>query len=123
MADAERIDETVQRYLATPADRSKQVADRSRAIALFVFEFYSIVALFERENVRGLPHPFLLEEHFDLLFAEAVDVEGPARGEQHQVLNLLERTGELAGAARARTLLPRRGGLAHDIGMQGTRAF
>ena len=40
-----------------------------------------------------------------------------------RVLDLLERTGELAGAAGARALLAGRGLLAHHVGMQRARAF
>src|SRR5205814_5416625 len=76
-----------------------------------------------REDIGGLLHPFLLEEEFDLLFAEAVDVEGATRGEQLQVLDLLVGTGELAGAAGARPLFPGRGLLAHHIGVQRARAL
>src|SRR3954447_6419467 len=123
MADAERIDETVERYLAAPADRIKQIADRGCAITLFVFQPDAVVALFEGEDIGGLTHPSLFEEHFDLLFAKTLDVEGAARSEQHQVLDLLERAGEFAGAARARTFLAGRGFLAHDIGMQVARTF
>src|SRR5438552_17945880 len=39
------------------------------------------------------------------------------------MLDLLERTGELAGAAGARTFLSRCGLLAHDVAVQRTRAF
>src|SRR5665213_1236611 len=39
------------------------------------------------------------------------------------MLNLLERAGKLAGAARARSLIARRRFLAHDIGVQGARAL
>src|SRR4051812_40402628 len=123
MANAERIDETVERYLAAPADRSEQIADRGRAIALFVLKLDPVVALFEGKDIGGLAHPSLLAEQFDLLFAQPIDVEGAARGEQHQMLDLLERTGELAGAARARTFLAGRGFLTHNVGMQVARAF
>ena len=42
---------------------------------------------------------------------------------QFQVLDLLEGTGELAGAAGASALLAGRGFLAHHVGMQRARAF
>ena len=49
--------------------------------------------------------------------------KAPRETEQLQVLDLLERTGELAGAAGARALLAGRGFLAHDVGLQRARAF
>src|SRR5262249_19701268 len=67
--------------------------------------------------------PFLVEEILKLLLAETIDVEGAARHEQLQVLDLLERTGELAGAARPRALLARRRLLAHHVGVQRARAL
>src|ERR1019366_4129155 len=76
-----------------------------------------------REDVGWLPHPFLLEEEFDLLFAQALDVEGAARAEQLQVLDLLIGAGELAGAARARALLAGGGFLAHHFCMQVAGTF
>src|SRR4051794_9162821 len=121
MADAQRIDEAVERYLAAPADRIEQIADRGCAVSFFVLELDLVVTRLKGKNVGGLAHPFSLEEHFDLLLAKALDVEGAARGEQHQMLDFLERTGELAGAAGARAFISGGGRLAHDLGMQRTR--
>src|SRR5205823_1661496 len=89
MAHAERVDEPLQRDLAPVLDRGEQVADRGLAVALDLLELELVVALLQREDVGGLLDPFLLEEELDLLFAEAVDVERPARGEQLQMLDLL----------------------------------
>src|SRR5215217_152919 len=50
-------------------------------------------------------------------------VEGAARYEQFQMLDFLERTGELAGAAGTRTFLAGCRFLAHDVGVQRARAF
>src|SRR5881392_307875 len=58
-----------------------------------------------------------------MLLAEPFDIEGAARGEQFQVLDLLVRTGELAGAAGASAFLASRGFLAHHIGVQRARTF
>ena len=77
----------------------------------------------KREDVGRLLHPFFLEEQLDLLLAQAFDVEGAARAEQLQVLDLLERAGKLAGAAGAGALLAGRGLLAHHVGVQIARAF
>src|SRR5436190_2467260 len=90
------------------------------------FEFLQLelgVACLQREDIRRLSHPSLLEKEFDLLLAETIDIEGAARGEQFQVLDLLVGTGELAGAAGARALLAGCGLLAHHIGMQRARTF
>src|SRR3569832_1017249 len=123
MAHAERIDEALQRNLSPPFDRGKEIAYGSRAVTFDVFKFQPGVALLQREDISGLPHPFLVEEILQLLLAEPVDVEGAPRHEQFQVLDLLERTGELARAPRARTLLAGRSLLAHHIGMQRARAL
>src|SRR5207248_6686632 len=123
MAHAEREDEALERNFTPPPDRLEQVAHRGLAVAFDFLELDLVVARFQREDIGGLLHPFLLEEEFDLLFAEAVDVEGATRGEQLQVLDLLVGTGELAGAAGARPLFPGRGLLAHHIGVQRARAL
>src|SRR5438105_13706006 len=123
MAHAEREDEALERDLTPPPDRIEQIAHRGLAVTFDFLELDLVVALFQREDIGGLLHPFLLEEEFDLLFAEAVDVEGATRGEQLQVLDLLVGTGELAGAAGARPLFPGRGLLAHHIGVQRARAL
>ena len=104
-------------------DGGEQIAHRGLAVALDLLELELCVALLQREDVGRLLHPSLVEEELELLLAEAVDVEGAARDEQLQVLDLLVRTGELAGAAGARALLAGRGLLAHHVGMQRARAF
>ena len=122
VADAECVDETVERYFAPLIDGREQIAHRGLAVALFLQQF-ALVLLLQREDVGRFPHPFLLEEEFDLLFAQPLDVEGAARGEQLEMLDLLIRAGELAGAARACALLAGGGFLAHDVGVQIARAF
>src|ERR1035437_5469320 len=123
LTDAERKDETLERNLPPLFDRGEQIAHRGLAIALDLFELDLVVARIEREDVGGFRHPLLLEEQFDLLLAQALDVEGAARGEQLEVLYFLVWAGELAGAAPARALLAGGGFLAHDIGVQIARAF
>src|ERR1700726_737351 len=122
MAHAERIDKTLERNPSPPPDRLEQVAHRGLAVAFDFLEPEFYVARFQREDIGRLLHPSVLEEELDLFFAEPVDVEGAARGEQFQVLDLLVGTGELAGAAGARALLAGRGFLAHHVGMQRTGA-
>ena len=78
---------------------------------------------FEREDVGRLLDPLFLEEELDLLFAEAFDIEGAARGEQLEMFNLLIGTGELTGAAGAGALLAGGGFLTHHFGMEVARAF
>src|ERR1700756_280625 len=123
MTHAERIDEPLQRNPPPRLDRIEEVAHRGLAIALDLLELELGVALLQREDVSRLLHPALLVEELDLLLAEAVDVEGPARHEQQKMLDLLIGTGELAGAARARALFAGCGFLAHDVGVQRTRAL
>src|SRR6185312_10062759 len=123
LAHAEREDEALERDPAPSLDGGEQIAHRGFAITLVALELDAAVARRQREDVGRLLHPGLLEEELDLLLAEPVDVEGAARGEQFQVLDLLERTGELAGAARAGALLAGCGLLAHHVGMQRTRAL
>src|SRR5438552_3600648 len=123
MTHAERIDEALQRNVAAALDRGKEIAHRGFAVALDLLELELGVALLQREDVGGLLHPTFVEEVLKLLFAEPVDVEGAARHEQFQMLDLLERTGELAGAAGARAFLAGCRFLAHDVGVQRARAF
>ena len=118
MADAERVDEAVEADLAALVDGVEQIAHRGLAVAFDLLELDLLVALAQQEDVARLLDPALLEEPFDLLFAQALDVEGAARHEQHQMLDLLIRAGELAGAAGARALLAGGGFLAYDIGVQ-----
>ena len=124
MADAERVDEALQRNLAPRLDRAEQIAHRGLAVALDLLELESsrCAPRSVKMSAGSLTQPFV-EEELDLLLAEALDVEGAARHEMPQVLDLLERTGELAGAAGARALLAGRGFLAHHLGVQRARAF
>src|SRR3979409_790828 len=99
MAHAEREDEAFKRNLTPPPDRLEKVAHRGVAVAFDLLQIELRVACFQREDIGRLFHPSFLEKEFDLLLAQSVDVEGTAGGEQFQVLDLLVRTGEIAGAA------------------------
>src|SRR5690349_19593308 len=123
MTHAERVDEALERNRPPRLDRREEIADRCLAIALDLLEFQFVVAILQGEDIGGLPHPLLVEEILQLLLPKAVDVEGAPRHEQLQMLDLLERTGELARAAGARALLAGRRLLAHDIGVQRTWAL
>ena len=70
MADAERINEALQRDLAARRDGGEQVAHRGLAKAFDLFEMDFLVALLQRENIRRLPDPLLLVEQLDLLLAQ-----------------------------------------------------
>src|ERR1700710_2417582 len=105
MADAERIDEKLQRNIAPRLDRAVEIADRDFTVALDLLEIDPLVALLEREDVGRLPDPFVFVEQLDLLLAEPFDVEGAARHEMPQVFLALKRAGEFAGAMGARALL------------------
>src|SRR5437879_4938219 len=106
MAHAERVDEPFERDVAPRLDRREQVAYRQFAKTFRPFELDRRVARFEREDVGRLLDPALLEEQFDLLLAEPFYIEGTARDEVLEVLDLLVWAGEFAGAARDRALLP-----------------
>ncbi len=82
-----------------------------------------LIALLEREDIGRLLDPALLVEKLDLLFAQPVDIEGAARHEMAQMLDLLEGTGKLAGAMGAHTLLTAGDDLAHHVGLERTRTF
>src|ERR1019366_8247710 len=123
MANAERKNETLERYVAALFDRREQIAHRSRAKAFLVFKLDLLIARRQRKDIGRLLDPFVLEEQFDLFLAQAFDVEGAARDEQLEMLDLLIRAGELAAAVGARTLLAGRGFLAHHVGVQMARAF
>ena len=43
------------------------------------------------ENVGGLLHPLFFKEQLDLLLTQTLDIEGPTRDEQHQMLDLLSK--------------------------------
>src|ERR1700737_2517353 len=123
MAHAEREDEALKRNPPPLLDGGEQIAYRRLAVAFNLLEPDLDVARRQREDIGRLFHPSLLEKEFDLLLAQPFDVEGAARGEQFQVLDLLVGTGKLAGAAGASALLAGCGFLAHHIGMQRARTF
>src|SRR5712691_5882850 len=102
MAHAERVDEPFERDVAPRLDRAEQVAHRQFAETFDLLQLDFRVARFEREDVGRLLDPTLLEEQFDLLLAEPLYIEGAARDEMLEVLDLLIRTGELAGTTRHR---------------------
>ena len=108
MADAERVDEPLQRNFAPRLDGAEQVAHRGLAESLDLFEMDFAVALLQREDIGGLLDPSLLVEQLDLLLAEAVDIEGAARHEVLEMLDGLIGTGKFAGAARDSAFLARR---------------
>src|SRR5262249_2552199 len=122
MTHAKRVDEALERDLAPRRDRMEQVADRQYAEPFLLLELDFRIARFEHEDVGGLLDPALLEEQRDLLFAQPLDVEGPAGDEMLQMLDLLRRAGELAGAARDRPFLAGGGRIPHDPGVERTPA-
>src|SRR4030088_3123207 len=122
MAHAERIGETFERYLAPSRDGLEQIAHRDFGKTLLLLELDGGVAGFEGEDVGRLLDPALLEEQRDLLLAQALDIEGAARHEVAQMLDLLMRARELAAEAGARALLAPGDRLAHHRGLERTRA-
>ena len=76
--DPKCVNESFQRNLAPGFDGREQIADRSLAEPLDVFEADFVVAPFECENIGRFSDPFLFVEKLDLLLAEPVDVESAA---------------------------------------------
>ena len=107
MADAERIDQAVERDFAPRLDRVEQIAHRGLAIALALFELLrrALVARGEREDVGRRHHQAFLEKGLHLLLAQPFDVEGIARDEMPEPLDRLRRADKAAGAAAHRVLL------------------
>ncbi len=121
LAHAERVDEALERNLAASLDGIEEIAHRGFAVTFLLLELDLRVARGKREDVGGLLEPALLVEEDDLLFAETIDVEGAARHEMLEVLDLLMRARELAAAIGACPLLASRDGLAHDRRVQRAR--
>ena len=122
MANAERIDEAVERDVAAPGDRREQVA-RARLAETFALHQpmrRTVVALLEREDVLRARDQAFLVEQLDALGAEPFDVEGVARNEMAQPFDRLRRADEPAGAATNHVLLAgARIDLAHRMASAG----
>ena len=76
----------------------------------------------QAEDVGRALQPAALSEERQLLLAQPLDVEGAAGHEMAQVGELLERTGELPGAAAHHGLRTRSGGLLGQRRVQRARA-
>src|SRR5690606_16192720 len=113
MADAEGVDEPVQRHAAPGLDGFEKVLYRLSAIALLVDELIAPLRLApcKPENIRRLPDAPLVVEGFDLLLPEPFDVEGIARNEMPKPLLRLRRADEASGAAP------------HGIRLTGARVY
>ena len=124
MADAERIDETVERDRAPRLDRREEIAGARLAQAFPVLERFRprVVARLEGEDVGGLADRQLLviEELLDLLLAEALDVEGAARDEMAAAARSsgTGQTNRRCSGAPTPSL-PVRGRLAHRVAAAG----
>ena len=122
MADAEGIDEALERDAAARVDGAEEVGDRELAepLALDELDRTGAVARLEREDVGRRVDQTVGVERLDLLVAEALDVEGVARGEMLELLDRLCRTDECAGAAADRILAAGLGvDLAHRMAAAG----
>jgi len=69
MANAKRVDETVEADDAPLVDRIEQITHRRLAVPIDILQPDRLVARLQSEDVGGLPHPFLLVEEFDLLLS------------------------------------------------------
>ncbi len=106
MADAERVDEAVERDRAALVDGVEQLLDADLAETVDILELgerRGLLPLLQREDIgrrADLQRLVLaLEEEIDLLGAETLDIEGVARNEVLQVLGRLRSADEAAGAA------------------------
>src|SRR5262249_13177986 len=108
MADAERIDEAMQRNRAPLVDRRKELADADLAEAVDILELgqRSRLPLLQCEDIgrsTDLERRILaLEEEIHLLRAKPLDIEGISRNEMFEMLRSLCPADEAAGAARDR---------------------
>ena len=99
-ADAERVDEAVERHLAPRLDRLLELFHLSLGPERQLLELRQTLRIpREAENIGGLLDQAGLEELRHLLAAEALDVEGVAADEVAQPLGDLRRADQPAGAA------------------------
>src|SRR5580658_661028 len=91
MANAERIEEAVERDRAARVDGVEQVARRSLAKTLpFTQRGTALpVARLQREDVSRRADQAFGKEELDQFFAQPLDVEGVARAEMLQALDRL----------------------------------
>src|SRR4051812_36317794 len=100
MAQSQCIDETFERNISAYRNRRKQISHGGFPKTFHLIELDLDVAHFEREDICWLLDPAVREKQRDLLFAQSLDIEGTARDEMPEVLDLLIGACELAGAAR-----------------------
>src|ERR1041384_7960558 len=122
MADAEGVNETLQRDLAPRHDCGKQVTHGGLAEAFDLLQADFVVAVLKGENLGRLLDPAALVEQLDLLVAKPVNVEGAARHEMLEMLDDLIGTSEFTGAAGDRAFFAGRGLIADHFAVQRTRA-
>ena len=113
MADAERIDEAVERDPAPRLDRREQIAHRGLAVALASSACSRrAVALLQREDVGRLHHQAVARRKHSICFSPSPSMSKARRETKClQPLDRLRRADQPAGAARA----PPRRLLAHRM--------
>src|SRR5690606_18838556 len=100
VAHAQAVDEAVQGDGAAGVNAGHEVLHAGLAVALLGAQGRELFLVAgETENVGGLLDPAALVEGDQLLFTKAFNVERPTADEMLEVLDALERAGELAGAA------------------------
>ena len=97
LADAEGIDEPVERNFAFGFNCVEQFRDRLFAPAFALGDRVPLIA--QAKDVAGLRHDLVLPEGFNVFRAQPFDVEGVAGDEMLQALDLLIGAGKIAGAA------------------------
>ena len=109
MADAERVDQPVERDAPLLGDGGEEVAGRLLAPAVAGAQVRPVPRL-QREDVGRLADPALGEEGLDRLGAQSLDVEGAAADEMPELLHRLRRADQVAGA-----IVHRLARLAHHV--------
>ena len=126
LADAEGVDQPVQRNSASVVDRRHQVVDRLLAPAFALRKFCRTVV--QSENICRRGNQPILQKGNDMPGAETLDIEGVARHEVLQPLDILGRADQATGATADRfafrpdgVAAAGRAGFRENIGLRAVR--
>ena len=101
MANAQRIDETIQLRRAPRIDGVEQLLDRGRAKTVYILELFhrALVARLEREDIGRTGNAALFVELGHLPVAQPIDIKGIAGHEMLELFNGLSGTHQFPGTA------------------------